>query len=132
MPAHALNFWIFGIGLIVASLIPKYSMPFRHPAGCCWFDVLPFYRTFQPFCNWPMSVINDRLRVQTHTSRVWAYPHICARWRTPVIRISYIALVNDKHVAGEQSRTTISIMLNWIELRFSFYRLCIYLINCFN
>lgn len=31
------------------------------------------YRTFQRFCNYPMSVINDRLRVQTYAYRACEY-----------------------------------------------------------
>jgi len=47
-----------------------------------------------------MSVINDRLRVQTYAYRACEYIYIYA-WRAPVIWISYIALVNDKHVGGD-------------------------------
>lgn len=51
------------------------------------------------------------LRARAHAMHTHVYT-----WRTPAIRISYIALVNDKHVEGKQSRITVSIILNRVEL----------------
>lgn len=131
MPIRALDFWTFGGG-IRRSRPLKYPTPFRHPG---WRDAaagLTYcrYRTFQRFCNCPMSVINDRLRGQTHAlpsrAHIRSHSHSRVTRTARMIRISYIALVNYKHTGGEwegegrkqerkQSRITVPIILNRIE-----------------